>query len=116
MGQDFVAQMKIRVLLTDTRGRRLDHAASIARRKHLASTWFNHHWLNRVLAIASFLSKRKQTIVLSEKEDPVILVSAPISGKVDCAINEANLKSLRQEVAASTTGWEDDEETPEEYA
>jgi hypothetical protein len=68
------------------------------------------------LAIASFLSKGTPRIVLSKKEDPVVLVSAPISGEVCCAINEANLKSLRQEVAASTTGWEDDEETPEEYA
>ena len=116
MGQDFVAQMKIRVLLTDVKGKRLDHATSIARRKHLASTWFNHHWLNRVLAIASFLSKGQPRIVLSDKEDPVVLVSVPISGEVCTAINEVNLKSLRQEVAASTTGWEDDEETPEEYA
>jgi hypothetical protein len=116
LGQDFVAQMKIRVFLTDVKGKRFDHGTTIARRKHLASTWFNHHWLNRVLAIASFLAKGKSRIVLLEKEDPVLLFASPISGEVDCAINEASLKSLRQEVAAKTTGWEDDESQPEENA
>jgi len=82
----------------------------------LASTWFNHHWLNRVLAIASFLAKGKSRIALLEKEDPVVLFASPISGEVDFAINEASLKSLRQEVAAKTTGWEDDESQPEENA
>ena len=114
LGQDFVAQMKIRVFLTDAKGKRFDHGTNIARRKHLASTWFNHHWLNRVLAIASFLAKGKSRIVLLDKEDPVVLFASPISGDVDCAINEASLKSLRQEVAAKTTGWEDDEGQPEE--
>jgi hypothetical protein len=32
---------------------------------------------------------------------------------VDIAINEASLKSFRQEVAGSTPGWEDDENEPE---
>jgi hypothetical protein len=108
--------MKIRVFLTDVKGKRFDHPTAIARRKHLASTWFNHHWLNRVLAIASYLSGGKSRIVLLGKDDPVVLVAAPISGEVNRAINEASLKSLRQEVAARTTGWEDDEGEPEEYS
>jgi hypothetical protein len=116
LGQDFVAQMKIRVFLTDVKGKRFDHGTTIARRKHLASSWFNHHWLNRVLAIASFLAKSKSRIVLLGKEDPAVLFASPISGDVDWAINEASLKSLRQELAAKTTGWEDDESQPEENA
>jgi hypothetical protein len=116
LGQDFVSQLKIRVFLTDIRGKRLDHPSTIARRKHLVSTWFNHHWLNRVLAIASYLGRSKSRIVLLDGDDPVILFAAPISGEVNCAINEASLKSLREEVAARTTGWEDDEGEPEEYS
>ena len=109
LGQDFMAQMKIRVVLTDTKGKSLDHASIVARRKHLTSSWFNRHWLNRVLATASFLSKGQPRIVLLDPGDPVILTATPIAGEVNSAINEANLKSLRQELAASATGWEEDE-------
>ncbi len=116
LGHAFVAQMKIRVFLTDAKGKRFDHITTVARRKHLASTWFNHHWLNRVLAIASYLSGGKPRIVLLDKGDPVVLVATPISGEVNSSINEASLKSLRQQVAASTTGWEDDEGEPEQYS
>jgi hypothetical protein len=116
LGQDFVAQMKVRVFLTDARGKRFDPSTTVARRKHLASTWFNHHWLNRVLAIASYLAKGRSRIVLLDKEDPVVLFAAPISGEVNCAINEASLKLLRQEIAATSTGWEDDEDESEEQA
>lgn len=113
LGQDFVAQMKIRVFLTDPKGKRFDHAANVARRKHLASSWFNHHWLNRVLAISSYLARGRSRIILLDKADPIIVFASPISGIVDIAINEGRLKSLRQEVAGSTTGWEDDENEPE---
>lgn len=109
LGEDFVAVMKVRVFLTDIKGRPLDHASNISRRKHLTSSWFNHHWLSRVLAISSFLSRGKSQIVLLSKDDPVILDASPISGKVNRAINEANLRSLRQEIAANTTGWDEDE-------
>lgn len=116
LGQAFVAQMKVRVFLTDAKGKGFDHATIVARRKHLASAWFNHHWLNRVLAIASYLSGGKRQISLLDKADPVVLVAAPISGEVNSSINEVNLKSLRQEVAARTTGWEDDEGESEQYS
>jgi hypothetical protein len=109
LGQDFMAQMKIRVVLTDTKGKSLDHASIVARRKHLTSSWFNRQWLNRVLATASFLSKGQPRVVLLDPCDPVILTANPIAGEVNSAINEANLKSLRQELAASSTGWEEDE-------
>ena len=113
LGQDFVAQMKIRVFLTDLKGKRLDHIANVARRKHLASSWFNHHWLNRVLAISSYLGRGKPRIILLDRTDPVIVFASPISGVVELSINEGSLKSLRQEVAGSTPGWEDDENEPE---
>jgi hypothetical protein len=114
LGHDFVAQMKIRVRLSDTKGKTLDHASAIARRKHLTGSWFNRHWLNRVLAIASFLSRGSSRIMLLDKCDPVVLCASPLAGEVCFSINEANLKSLRQELAASPTGWDEDEDAQEE--
>ena len=62
LGENFVAQLKIRVVLKDGNGERLDHAATVVRRKHMASSWFNHHWLSRVLAVSSYLAKGNRKI------------------------------------------------------
>jgi TIR domain len=109
LGQDFVAQLKLRVLLTDKKGNRLDKVTSISRRKHLSSSWFNHHWLSRVLAISSFLAKGKESITLLDKSDPVILSALPIAGEVGIAIDEEHLRGLRQQIEPGTPGWEEEE-------
>jgi hypothetical protein len=114
LGHDFVAQMKIRVRLSDVKGKSLDHALAVARRKHLTGSWFNRHWLNRVLAVASFLSSGHSRITLLDPRDPVVLMTTPLAGEVCFSINEANLKSLRQELAASPIGWDEDEDAREE--
>ena len=102
------------MVLKDANGKRLDHAATVVRRKHLASSWFNHHWLSRVLAISSYLAKGHQKIVLLDKSDPVVLWASPISGEVSVAIDEASLKDLRQQLAAHPPGWEEENEDQEE--
>lgn len=109
LGQDFVAQLKVRVRLTDTKGHGLDKITCVSRRKHLSSGWFNHHWLSRVFAIASFLARGKTTIPLLDKDNPIILSARPISGQVDVSIDEAHLKELRVQMEANTPGWEDEE-------
>ncbi len=114
LGDSFVVQLKIRVVLKDGNGKRLDHAATVVRRKHLASSWFNHHWLSRVLAISSYLAKGNPKIVLLDKSERVVLWSSPISGVVDVAIDEASLKDLRQQIAAHTPGWEEETEEQEQ--
>ena len=114
LGENFVAQLKIRVVLKDANGKRLDHGATVVRRKHLASSWFNHHWLSRVLAISSYLAKGHQKIVLLDRSDPVVLWASPISGDVDVAIDESSLKDLRQQLPAHATGWDAEDEGQEE--
>jgi hypothetical protein len=114
IGQDFVAQMKIRVRLSDAKGKSLDHASAVARRKHLTGSWFNRQWLNRVLAVASFLARGNSRITLLDQGDPVILFASPLAGEVCFSINEAKLKSMRQELAASPSGWDEDEDAQEQ--
>jgi len=110
LGADFMAQLRIRVLLTDAKSKRLSTAALIPRRKHLAASWFNRHWLSRVLAIAGFLAKGRKSIVLLDRNDPVVLSATPISGNVPVSIDEAALAALRQQIAASTPGWDEEAE------
>jgi hypothetical protein len=57
---------------------------------------------------AVYLAKGKRKIVLLDKSDPVILLASPISGEVGISIDEASLKDLRQQVAAHTPGWEEE--------
>ncbi len=110
MGADFIAQLKIRVRITDMHGKLLKPLARAARRKHLAASWFNHHWLSRVLAISSYLAKRKDKIVLLQGSDPVVLFATAISGSVNASIDETALRDLRNEITANTPGWEEEEE------
>jgi hypothetical protein len=44
----------------------------------------------------------------------VVLPALPISGEVGLAIDEASLKGLRQQLAAQTPGWEEENEDREE--
>jgi hypothetical protein len=113
LGEEFVAQLKVRLLMTDKKGNRLDKLTSLSRRKHLSSSWFNHHWLSRMLAIASFLADGQPTIRMLDKENPVVLSARPISGQVNLSIDEAHLKDLRAQIAANTPGWDEDDEAEE---
>lgn len=107
---DFVAQLKIRLFLTDLKGKPLAPVAAIPRRKHATSSWFNQQWLNRVWAMASFLARNRSEIVLLDRSDPAILSATPISGKVSLSIAESELKGLRTEIEAHAVDWATEEE------
>ncbi|HEX5545520.1 MAG TPA: toll/interleukin-1 receptor domain-containing protein, partial [Nitrospira sp.] len=113
LGPEFVAQLKIRLFLTDLKNKPLPATVAIPRRKHASSGWFNQQWLNRVWAIASFLARNRTTITLLVREDPIVLRATPISGPVGFSIAETELKELRTEIEAHAIDWteEEDEET-----
>jgi len=109
LGAEFVAQVKIRIHLTDLKGKTLDRATAFTRRKHLVGNWFNHDWLSRVMAICSFLAKGKETIRLVGDE-AVVLQSVPIAGDVPVGINEDAIAALREQIRAEFPGWEEEDE------
>lgn len=47
--------LRPRVVLTELSGEQMDATKLVRRRKALCKSWFNHHWLSRVLAVSSFL-------------------------------------------------------------
>lgn len=110
LGPDFVAQLKIRLFLTDLTGKPLAPVAAIPRRKHATSSWFNQQWLNRVWALASFLARNRSQIVLLDRNDPVVLRATPISGNVSVSIAESELRILRKEIEAHATDWTEEED------
>lgn len=68
LAEEFVAQLKIRVYLTDMEGKPFSAAQALPRRKNLCQNWFNHHWLSRVLAVCSFLADGAESIRLGDGE------------------------------------------------
>jgi hypothetical protein len=109
-GEDFIAQVKIRVFLTDMAGKPFNAAQALPRRKNLCQNWFNHHWLSRVLAVCSFLADGAETVRLGDGDDAPILAPAPICGTVTTSLDETRLAELRKKIPAHLTGWDDDEE------
>jgi hypothetical protein len=109
MGEEFVAQLKIRVYLTELDGKRLDPAKAFSRRKALTSSWFNHQWLTKYLAVAEFLSQGKPVINLC-KDAILSMESVPIRGSIPLRINDKALEHLREDV---TPAYEEDYEIDE---
>jgi len=50
----------VRLHLTDTNGQPLEARRALGIRKRICKVWWNHEWLNRVMAIASWLTEGQQ--------------------------------------------------------
>ena len=108
----FVAQLKVRLFLTDVKGNRLDAASALVRRKALTRNWFNHQWLSRQLAICAYLSEGREKIAVGQSTtDPIVLEAMPIHGDVPISINERYLAPLRKTLLPSQEDLDEDEET-----
>jgi hypothetical protein len=113
LGPEFGVQVKIRIHLTDLKGKTLDKATAFTRRKHLVGNWFNHDWLSRVMAVCSFLARGKASIRLAGDE-PVVLNSMPITGDVSIGIDDGAIAALREQIRADVPGWDEEDEAGEE--
>jgi hypothetical protein len=60
-----------------------------SRRKHVSKTWTNHHWANRLLAIADFLSERTDAIRVGTGEHALTISPRPTVMSAPIGINEA---------------------------
>lgn len=89
----YVLQVAPVFRITDLAGRPLPLRTVASRRKRLARTWWNHEWLNRHLAIVSFLAGGEDPMILGgEDPDPLQLSSRFIRLEAPFGINEAALK------------------------
>lgn len=109
---EFAAHIRVRVHVTDEKGRELSKRGAAARRKRIGSSWWNGQWLNRQLAVMDFLSEGASTVPLyGEGAQQVSLCSSPYVSTSPRAINEQLLESLK--VPAGIT-WESEEPVMEE--
>ena len=91
----FIAQLLLRIHITDTMGNSLERRSIVARRKRIGRSWWNKEWLNRQLAVMSFLSNEQNEIIIGEDpDDQVVVKSIPLEGSVSRGINENILKTI----------------------
>jgi hypothetical protein len=118
---DFVLQIAPGLYLTDLQGNELPARTRNSRRKQLCRSWWNHEWLNRHLAIVSFLADGKEAITFGEApEEQTILAAKLNSGAVPIGIDETALEDWRARLSSSVpfdeggTADDGDEETVQE--
>jgi len=104
--------------VTDPAGRPLPSRTVASRRKRLARNWWNHEWLNRHLAVVSFLAGAEDPIILGgEDPDPLHLSARLVRLDAPFGINEAALEGAEPVPAGEeqdVDDADDGEEDPEE--
>jgi hypothetical protein len=90
---EFVAELHIRLYLTDTNGRLLPPRRRVASRKQIARSWWNHHWFSRQLAIMSFIADRQPLIRLGGSDAPATLSATALHYQIPRRIDEKRIPS-----------------------
>jgi hypothetical protein len=89
----YVLQLTPTIHVTTPVGEPLPDRTVNSRRKHVAKSWTNHHWLNRLLALAEFLADGTDAIRIgSTPEREVVIGSQPLVLSAPFGINEAMLR------------------------
>ena len=83
-----VVLVRMRVYITDTKGKALANRQTVSRRKHLCKNWWNDDWLHRILAVCQFLAAGEESITIGEADEQVAICSTPRSWDVAVGINE----------------------------
>ncbi|MCY3553615.1 MAG: TIR domain-containing protein [Candidatus Poribacteria bacterium] len=95
---DFTVLVRIRVRLSDTKGKPLKgHRTIVSRRKHLCKNWWNRDWLNRTLAVSQFLADGDKITIGESEETQIIIDATPLCMNVPVGINEEVLDELSRE-------------------
>jgi hypothetical protein len=91
----YIAKLRLRLHLTEETGAQLEHRAAIARRKRMGSSWWNREWLNRQIAVMSFLTEGQSSIKIGhDPETQLVLEGLPLCGLVDRGIDEPLLATI----------------------
>lgn len=90
--QGFSALIRLRIHVCELDGTPLAPTITNRRRKKVARSWWNHHWLTRQLAILQFLSAGKEEIELNPKPNEIVLSAVPERVEVPYGIDEVKLR------------------------
>ena len=105
---DFTVLIRIRVRLSDPKGKPLKgHRTIVSRRKYLCKNWWNKEWFNRTLAVSQFLAGEGK-ITIGESQDVQIIIDAnPLHFKAPVGINEEGLGEISHEQTKLLRSYEE---------
>ncbi len=105
---DFTILIRIRVRLSDPKGKPLKgHRTIVSRRKYLCKNWWNKEWFNRTLAVSQFLAGEGK-ITIGESQDVQIIIDAnPLHFKAPVGINEEGLGEISHEQTELLRSYEE---------
>jgi hypothetical protein len=116
LADHLTALLKVRVYMTDGAGQPLAPRTAISRRKHLCKNWWNHEWLSRTLAAASFLADGKGEITVGSRTERLTVSATPMSWAIPVSIDESVLARSAWERGDILPGEDDDDEDQDEAA
>jgi hypothetical protein len=108
LGGTFTVLIKVRLHLTDATGQPLPTRTAVARRKQVCKQWWNHEWLSRTLAIASFMADGAEAFSVGGGDDELVVAAGPLSWEVPVGINEDVLDAAALERGDILPGEDDD--------
>ncbi len=94
---DFTILVRVRIRFLDVEGKVLPARTALSRRKHLCKSWWNHDWLNRVLAICQFLADEDKIVIGEQEEEYIIIDPVPLRVNAPVGIDETVLEQLSYE-------------------
>lgn len=93
--RSFFALLRLRIHVCELDGTPLSPTITNKRRKKVARSWWNHHWLTRELAILQFLAEGKGEMELVPKPNQIILSAAPERVEAPFGIDEVKLRGQK---------------------
>jgi hypothetical protein len=116
---DYTVMVTVRVRITDEAGNIYPKRTGNARRKHLCRDWWNHEWINRMLAICQFLANAHGKISIGDcLEEELLISAAPLALTAPFSINEQALdqRSFERSEELLPLGDDGDDEVGEQEA
>lgn len=93
---EFMMILRPRLHITDCDGKEIDYRLALRRRKRVTKSWFNHQWVNRVLALYSLFGDGSHPPILATggAGESLTLASALLASRVSPSVLESRLDEL----------------------
>ncbi len=108
-----VAELNLRVYLTDESGMPLAPRLINKRRKRVARSWFNHQWWSRTGAVASWFADGQQEVNLALGSGRVVINATPVLLSISTGIDESTLQAEPEEADVLEEDSSQDDGDPE---
>lgn len=104
LAKEPLAVLNIRIHIAEMDGTPSSHKTALRRRKSLCKSWFNHDWLNRVLAVGQFFADGTDRIAIgTTANEQIVLSAAPETCVAPVGLDEEALNEERSQYWQSGT-------------